>query len=783
MFFFSQFVNALVLTFLFSSFTSANTPGTPSSSYSNDYFLKKEGSIINTTPIIPRTFSQEQSQIVIQGNKRLESELILRSSGLKEMGLDDRSFSQAIKNLYRSGYFSDVNIYKSKGVVYVNVRENPIIDLISIEGNKEITDEIILEEIGTRPRNVFSRELIKNDSEKILTLYKRQGFFSTFVEPKIIKVDENRVNLVFEVFEGKEATIKKVNFTNNKIFSDSTLKDVISSTEYRWYEFWGTNDRFDKDRINYDKDLLKKYYFDNGYIDFEIVSVNSSLVDNRKDFIVNFTIFEGKRYKITNVKFNSSIRNLSSIKIKDLVDVDKGDWFSSKELDDAIKKITDETSKMGYAFVDISPRIKKIGDNKVEVTFEIQEGTKIFIDRINISGNVKTNDDVIRRELTFVEGDAYNSSKIKESERHIRGTGLFDNIEIKIDEMVGTNKTEVDVGVTERSTGQFTVGAGFSSLDGAIGSIGIKESNLFGEAKELSLNLGLSTRKSEIDLSFTDPYFLNKDLAAGIDIFNIRRNQKTYSGYKHNIIGFKLRTGFEIIDDLRYFSSYTLKRDKIHDIDNDTSIYIQAQEGKRVTSVIGQALQYDELNDRINPTDGYRVRFDVDYFGLGGDSEHILTELKIANFLRITDGVVLGNFLEGGYIASIKEVKINDLFFLNGDQLRGFKNLGVGPRDSSTSDSLGGEVYYVNRNELTFPIGLPDDLGVGGLIFADIGTVYNTSSSGSNIRDESSLRASAGIGLSWLSPFGPVKFYLSKAILKENYDKKEIFRFSFGTTY
>ena len=783
MFFFSQFVNALILTFVFSSFTSANTPGTPSSSYSNDYFLKKEGSIINTTPIIPRTFSQEQSQIVIQGNKRLESELILRSSGLKEMGLDDRSFSQAIKNLYRSGYFSDVNIYKSKGVVYVNVRENPIIDLISIEGNKEITDEIILEEIGTRPRNVFSRELIKNDSEKILTLYKRQGFFSTFVEPKIIKVDENRVNLVFEVFEGKEATIKKVNFTNNKIFSDSTLKDVISSTEYRWYEFWGTNDRFDKDRINYDKDLLKKYYFDNGYIDFEIVSVNSSLVDNRKDFIVNFTIFEGKRYKITNVKFNSSIRNLSSIKIKDLVDVDKGDWFSSKELDDAIKKITDETSKMGYAFVDISPRIKKIGDNKVEVTFEIQEGTKIFIDRINISGNVKTNDDVIRRELTFVEGDAYNSSKIKESERHIRGTGLFDNIEIKIDEMVGTNKTEVDVGVTERSTGQFTVGAGFSSLDGAIGSLGIKESNLFGEAKELSLNLGLSTRKSEIDLSFTDPYFLNKDLAAGIDIFNIRRNQKTYSGYKHNIIGFKLRTGFEIIDDLRYFSSYTLKRDKIHDIDNDTSIYIQAQEGKRVTSVIGQALQYDELNDRINPTDGYRVRFDVDYFGLGGDSEHILTELKIANFLRITDGVILGNFLEGGYIASIKEVKINDLFFLNGDQLRGFKNLGVGPRDSSTSDSLGGEVYYVNRNELIFPLGLPDDLGIGGLIFADIGTVYNTSSSGSNIRDESSLRASAGIGLSWLSPFGPVKFYLSKAILKENYDKKEIFRFSFGTTY
>ena len=498
---------------------------------------------------------------------------------------------------------------------------------------------------------------------------------------------------------------------------------------------------------------------------------------------MNFTLFEGKRYKITNVKYNSSIRNLKNEQIKDLVDIDAGDWFSSLEIDNSIKKITDITSQMGYAFVDVSPRIKKFGDNQVEITFEIQQGTKIFIDRINITGNIKTNDSVIRRELQFVEGDAYNLSKIKESERRIKGTGLFDNIEIKLDEMVGTNKTKVDVSVAERSTGQFTVGAGFSSLDGALGNIGIKESNLFGEAKELGLNLGLSTRRSEIDLSYTDPYFLNRDLAAGIDIFNVRRNQKTYSGYKHNIIGFKLRSGFEIIDNLRYFSSYTLKRDKIHDIDNDTSIYIQEQEGKRVTSVIGQAIQYDKLNDRINPTDGYRVRLDFDYFGLVGDSEHILTELKIAHFYRIADGFVLANFLEGGYIGSIKEVKINDRFNLNGDQLRGFKNLGIGPRDSSTSDALGGEIYYVNRNEITFPLGLPDDLGIGGLIFADIGTIYNQSSSALNIHDESALRASAGVGISWVSPFGPVKFYLSKALLKENYDKKEIFRFSFGTTY
>ncbi len=774
------YFNFFILTYFFYSFlySQENSPGTPSSSYNYDYFSKSK-KVKSYAPVQ----MDIAERVIVQGNKRIESSVIIRDSKIDSLNNTEKQLSIAIKNLYKTGYYEDVKIYKDNNVIYINVNENPIIDLISIEGNKEITDDLILEEIDTKSRNVFSTDQIKSDAEIIQTLYKRQGFFSTFVEPKMIKVDESRVNVVFEIYEGKEARIKKINFINNKVFSDSTLSDVISSSEYRWYEFWGGNDGFDKDRINYDKDLLKKYYFDNGYIDFQITSVNSSLVDNRKDFLVNFTLYEGERYKITKVEVNSTIRNLNKEKLFNLIDIRRGDWFSSEEIDESIKTISDETAELGYAFVEVVPRIKKINKQNVEIVLEIQEGTKIYIDRIQVSGNVKTMDSVIRREIEVVEGDPYNSSKIKQSEKNIKSTGLFDNVDIKLDEIIGTNKTKLNVEVAERSTGQFSVGAGFSSLDGAIGSIGIKESNLFGEAKELSLDLGLSTRKSQIDLSYTDPYFLDKDFAAGIDLFNIRRNNKTYSGYKHNIIGFKLRAGYEIYDNLRHFSSYSLKQDKIHDIDNTTSTYIQAQEGKRVTSVIGQALQFDKLNDRINPTDGYRLRLDVDYFGLTGDSEHLQTEVSAANFFRIADGFILANFLEGGYIASIKEVKINDRFFLNGDRLRGFKNLGIGPRDSSTTDALGGEIYYLSRNELNFPLGLPDDLGLAGIMFADIGTLYNTSSSGTNIHDESKLRASAGIGISWLSPFGPVKFYLSKAILKENYDKKEIFRFSFGTTY
>ena len=449
-----------------------------------------------------------------------------------------------------------------------------------------------------------------------------------------------------------------------------------------------------------------------------------------------------------------------------------------------IDRITEKSSELGYAFVDVRPKIKKTKDGKIILTYLIVESSKIYVERINIRGNTKTHDKVIRREIQFSEGDAFNLSKIKKAERNLNKLGLFSKVELNYDPLPRTNKTNIDIEIEETSTGEFSIGAGFSSLDGALANIGIKESNLFGEGKELALQLGLSTRKSNIDLKYTEPFFLEKDIAAGVDIFNIRNNMKTYSGYKHNMIGFKLRAGYEIIDDLRHFSSYTLRRDKIHDIDPATSIYIRSQEGKNVTSAIGQAIQYDKLNDRINPTDGYRIRFDLDYNGLGGDTNFISTELSFAKFTKIFETTFVGNFFEMGYIEPLDhQVKINDRFIFTGERIRGFKNAGVGPRDISTTDALGGEKYILSRNELNFSLGLPEDLGVGGLLFGDIGTLFKASETGTNVKDDIKLRASAGVGVSWQSPFGPVKIYLSKAFLKESFDKIETFRFSFGTTY
>lgn len=765
-------------------------PATPSSSYKNDYFKKKR---VNINKINQQTTNQGiynktldiKNKIIVSGNVRLDSSVVIRDSKVNEyQSFNQKNLSNMIKNLYSTGYFSDVKVLEKNGTIYINIKENPVIDNIAFEGNKEIKDETIKSEISLKPKNVFSSSKVKSDILKIQNLYKRLGFFSTYIDPKIIKLGQNRVNLVFEINEGLEAKIKKINFIGNKEFSDSTLRDVIFSEESRWYKFWGSSDKFDQDRIDYDKDLLKKYYFDNGYIDFRVISANSQLIMDKKNFIINFKVFEGKRYLVSGLDFDIENKDLIKVDFTNLLSTEKGEWFSSKLIERDIDRITTKASELGYAFVEVRPKIKKTKENTVKLTYAIFESDKIYVERINIRGNTKTHDKVIRREIQFSEGDAFNLSKIMKSERNLKKLGLFNKVEFNYEPLPNSNKTNLDIQVEETSTGEFSVGAGFSSLDGALVNVGIKESNLFGEGKELALQLGLATRKSNIDLKYTEPFFLNRDIAAGIDIFNIRNNMKTYSGYKHNMIGFKIRSGYEIIDDLRHFSSYTLRRDKIHDIDPATSIYIRSQEGKNVTSAFGQAIQFDKLNDRLNPTDGYRLRFDLDYYGLGGDSKHVSTEFTAAKFTRLFETTFIGNFIEIGFIEPLDhQVKINDRFIFTGDRIRGFKNAGIGPRDTSTSDALGGEKYIVSRNELNFSLGLPEDLGVGGLLFGDIGTLFKASESGTNVKDDLKIRGSAGIGVSWQSPFGPVKIYLSKAFLKETFDKVETFRFSFGTTY
>ena len=758
-------------------------PGTPSSSYNFNYSTPKKLYNSNDSVRIRKSETIKGIKIQVKGNIRLDKVVIIRDSKINDFEIkNSKALNSAVKNLYATGYFKDVKISKSGENILINIIENPIVNRIAFEGNSEIKDTTLSEEVSLKERNVFSTDRIKSDVLKIQNLYKRLGYFSVLVDPKIIRLEDNRINLVYEIVEGQEAKIKKINFIGNKNFSDSTLRDVIFSEETRWYKFWGGSDKFDQDRLNYDKDILKKYYFDNGYIDFRILSTSSQLVSSSKNFILNFKIFEGNRYKISDVSIRSNIKGFKNININKLVDIEKNDWFSSKDVEKTMDNIIEKASEYGFAFVDVRPKLKK-EKNNVSIVFDVIEGNKFYVERINVIGNLKTHDKVIRREIELAEGDAFNLTKITRSERNLNSLALFETVDVSYDQIDDTNKAIVDVEIKERSTGEFSVGAGFSSLDGVLGNIGVKENNLFGEGKELSATLGLSTRRSSIDVSYTEPYFMGKDIATGIDLFNIRRNNKTYSGYKHNIIGFKLRTGYELMDDLRHFNSYTLKRDKIHDIDSSSSIYIKSQEGKSVTSMLGQALQYDKLNDRINPTDGYRLRLDLDFYGLGGDSKHIQAEIKVSNFYRIFDDFVLSTQFDIGYIYPINDVKINNRFFLTGDQMRGFQNSGTGPRDTKTSDALGGEQYAVFRNEFNLPIGLPEELGLRGLIFLDVGSLAKNNDMGEKIKDDMLLRASTGVGIQWLSPFGPVKVYLSRAIKKASYDKTETFRFSFGTTY
>ena len=422
----------LLLLLFFNSIYAQNMdlyPGTPSSSYNFDYSSPKKIEKYNDLIRVkqPKSINKNKSQVKVRGNIRLDKAVIVRDSKINDFEIkNSKALNFAVKNLFATGFFKDVKISKSGQTILIDVIENPIVNRIAFEGNSEIKDTTLSEEVSLKERNVFSTDRIKLDVLKIQNLYKRLGYFSVLVDPKIIRLEDNRINLVYEIVEGEEAKIKKINFIGNKNFSDSTLKDVIYSEETRWYKFWGGSDKFDQDRLNYDKDILKKYYFDNGYIDFRILSTSSQPVSSTKNFILNFKIFEGNRYKVSDVSVNSNIKGFKNIKIKNLIDIEDNDWFSSKDVEKTMDKIIEKASEYGFAFVDVRPKLKK-DKNNVSIVFEVIEGDKFYVERINVLGNLKTHDKVIRREIELAEGDAFNLTKISRSERNLNSLALFES--------------------------------------------------------------------------------------------------------------------------------------------------------------------------------------------------------------------------------------------------------------------------------------------------------------------------------------------------------------------
>ena len=726
------------------------------------------------------------STIEVQGLQRVEVETVLSYLNIEQgSNVSQEYLDESLKRLFETGLFADVNFNRNDaGVLQIKVVENPIINKRFFDGNEKMDDSILETEVQLKSGSIYSISKVQDDVQRILDVYKRSGRYATVVEPQIIKRDQNRVDLIYEITEGPTAVINKVNFVGNMHYSDDDLQSEIMSKESRWYRFFGSSENYDPEKTNYDKELLRRFYLKRGYVDFSVVSAVAELSPDKKSFVVTYVVEEGSRYKIDDIQINSSIKEVETAPLMDEVLVEKGEWYNAELAEKSVYAITEELGKKGFAFIDVTPDIEKIGDNKLVLTFNIAEGDRVFIDKINITGNTRTEDKVIRREFRIDEGDAFNAAKIRASRRNVENLDYFSKVDIQtVPNPNDDSKADVNVKVEEKSTGAFNVGVGYSTVNGALFRAGIAENNFQGKGQKLSADVAVSQRTSEYDLSFTEPYFLGRRLSAGVDLFRTEEDYQDEGSYDSESTGIRLRTGWNYTDDFAQYLRYTLKEDKISNVDSLASKYIKEEEGTYSNSSIGQTMVYDKRDSAINPKEGYYLSFGNDVAGLGGDEKYLKFDGKAYKYFTIADYYTFKLFLNGGYIVGYgdEDVRLSNRYYLGGSNMRGFEFAGIGARDKYTKDALGGNWMIYSGAEMSFPIGL-DELGVRGRTFVDVGMLGKPDNFDKRYMDYSDTpRVAAGFGFQWQSPMGQIDVDLAFPIVKEDYDETEVFRLNFGS--
>ena len=727
--------------------------------------------------------------VTVNGTQRLEDSTIMSYLNVKKgQNITSSDLDKATKTLFATGLFSDVRIQMNNGTMSVQLEENPIVRDVFFEGNDKLDDDILKTEITLKPRSVYTKNKAQSDADRLLEVYKRNGRFGATVTPKIIQKDQNRVDIVFEIDEGAKTVIEKINFIGNQHFSSDELKDVMITKESAWYRFFASTDTYDPDRLNYDQEMLRRFYLQEGYVDFEVKNAVAELLPDKSGFILTIEVDEGNRYRFAQPEIIVSLpeyQRKSKVDLKKFLEFKASDRFNSELIDKTIENLTDEFLDAGYAFAEVTPEFFKDEDKKtVRIVFRVQEGAKVKINKINIHGNSRTKDTVIRREFRLKEGDAFNAAKLRRSKQRIENLDYFDKVDFKTIPVYGdSSRTNVDVQVSEKSTGSFNIGVGWSSYDGLLFETGITERNILGTGNIVNLNALISQRETQYTAGFTNPYFMDMPLLAGLEIFRTTRDNSDYSSYSSTSTGGAIRFGWDYTDRLRQTVRYTLRQDDVTDIDDDASIYIKEQKGKTNVSMLGQDLVYDRRDSSINPTEGYYLSFGADVAGLGGDTKFFRANLTGIQYFPVADEVVLSIRGDAGHIWGLggEDVRINNRYFLGDASLRGFEYGGVGARDRATDDSLGGNWYATASTEIVFPVGLPKELGIKGKLFSDAGLIGKPDGYDAQTMDyKNSVRVSVGTGILWQSPMGMINLDFAAPIVKEDGDKTQIFRLNFG---
>ena len=755
----------------------------------------------------PQAYAETIAQIRIEGNQRVEEETVLSylqfSRGEE---FDPEKIDESIKVLFQTGLFADVQMFQRGNTLVIKLEENPLINQVNFEGNKEIADDALAKEVEVRERMIFTKARVRSDTQRVLALYQKSGYYNVRVAPKLIRLPENRINLVFEVTEGSETTIKTISFEGNEAFSDGGLRDVIGTAEHSWWNFFQKNDTYDPDRLEYDKELLRRHYLRHGYADFNIISADAQLSPDGDYFEIAFVVEEGPRYTIADVAVNIGNTNLDPEKLKEVIKTGVGDDYNATKVDKTVENLALEASRQGFVFAKVEPKVdRNVGQGSLNISYNIEEGRRAYVEQIIIEGNTRTLDEVIRRELLIYEGDAFNRTLIERARRRLTSLDFFDKIDFQEEEGSAPDKINLIVVVQEKSTGKISFSVGYSSYEQVIGSVELSERNFMGRGQFVKLNTTLSFKRQQIDFSFTEPYFMGMPISAGVDIFATKSDNSNTSSFESTNIGFALRTGFKLDEYSSVGFKYTLAYRDVDGIDQDeASPAIIAQEGSSIKSSVGATYTWDDLDNPNRPTLGFRGQLESEIAGLGGDAYFGRLEAHGWYFFPLyEESVVLKLEGNAGHIEGFngKEVRLQDRFFKGAESFRGFAQAGVGPRQNGNdndTDAIGAQSYAIATAELTFPVGLPEQWGIEGAAFTDFGTVFGTpestladgvgtcdtpNGSACTVFDTMAFRASVGAGLIWQSPFGPLRFEVAYPLMKAKYDETEWFRFSIGTRF
>jgi outer membrane protein insertion porin family len=778
--------------------------------------------------------------VIVQGNRRVDAETI-RSY---VTGQGAGSTEEARRQLLATGLFSDVRISRSGSNIVVAVRENDVVNRVVFEGNKKLTKDVLRGEVQTKERGPYSQAQLDADVQRILEIYKRGGRGLASVTYRLVPLENGRVDVVFTIKEGDKTGVKEINFVGNQIYSSSRLRNLMTTTEMNLLSFFKTSDVYDPDKIASDEELIRRFYLKHGYADFRIVNTDAQFDAARGGWVVTITVDEGQQYRVAGVKVESRIPDVPETTLSRQVRTSAGEVYDAEEVEKTLTGMTTEVARKGYAFAQVRPQgVRDPASHTISLSYVVEEGPRVYVEKIVVRGNTRTRDYVVRRELDLAEGDAYNKVLIDRAERRLNALGFFKKVRITNEPGSTPDRVIVNIDVEDQPTGQFSISGGYSTADGFIGDVSVSESNFLGRGQYVKVGGQVGQRTKGIDFSFTEPYFLGRRMSAGFDLFNKFNDNTQYSRYESRTAGGQLRLGLPVTDEFSVLLRYSLyqTRIKVPDTynkpyndctfplpgyttlnadgtatypncayDGEASVAIKEAQGRTVTSLGGVTLAYNTLDNPRDPHNGIYAELKPDVAGLGGDSKFVRVSGEAKYYRELFDDVVGLVKVQGGHIQAFggDNLRLVDHYFLGPSLVRGFETSGIGPRDLNgdpRSNAIGGTTYFGATAEAQFPIpGIPRELGIKGAVFADAGTLFgykgnrafDINGNGAYdcgrkdvqpecvaVQDSHKIRSSVGASILWNSPLGPIRFDYAFALSKADGDRTQAFRFSGGSRF